>query len=84
MSTLFDAIRHGDEDGAVRALRDGADPEGREDGESALYRAALGNEAGIVRVLLAGSCFGGVHTPRAGGFPAHSWRVKSNAGVRLP
>ncbi|MFG3488152.1 ankyrin repeat domain-containing protein [Streptomyces sp. NPDC047972] len=53
MSTLFDAIRHGDEDGAVRALRDGTDPEGREDGESALYRAALGNEAGIVRVLLA-------------------------------
>ncbi|MFE2009593.1 ankyrin repeat domain-containing protein [Streptomyces sp. NPDC059491] len=53
MSTLFDAIRDGDENGAVRALRDGADPEGREDGESALYRAALGNEAGIVRVLLA-------------------------------
>ena len=25
-----------------------------------------------------------MHTPRAGGFPAHSWRVKSNAGVRLP
>ncbi|MET7753190.1 ankyrin repeat domain-containing protein [Streptomyces sp. NPDC005389] len=53
MSTLFDAIRDGDEDGAVQALRDGADPEGREDGETALYRAAVGNEAGIVRVLLA-------------------------------
>ncbi|MBD0710542.1 MULTISPECIES: ankyrin repeat domain-containing protein [unclassified Streptomyces] len=53
MSTLFDAIRDGDEDGAVRALRAGADPEGREDGESALYRAAVGDEAGIVRVLLA-------------------------------
>ncbi|MFI0985318.1 ankyrin repeat domain-containing protein [Streptomyces exfoliatus] len=53
MSTLFDAIRDGDEDGAVRALRDGADPEGREDGETALYRAAVGAEAGIVRVLLA-------------------------------
>ncbi|MFE6711267.1 ankyrin repeat domain-containing protein [Streptomyces sp. NPDC057695] len=53
MSTLFDAIRDGDEDGAVGALRAGADPEGREDDESALYRAAVGNEAGIVRVLLA-------------------------------
>ncbi|MGA4977848.1 ankyrin repeat domain-containing protein [Streptomyces cinereoruber] len=53
MSTLFDAILHGDEDGAVRALREGADPEGREDGETALYRAAVGGEAGIVRVLLA-------------------------------
>ncbi|MFF5786681.1 ankyrin repeat domain-containing protein [Streptomyces sp. NPDC012693] len=53
MSMLFDAIRDGDEDGAVRALRDGADPESREDGETALYRAAVGDEAGIVRVLLA-------------------------------
>ncbi|MFH9721553.1 ankyrin repeat domain-containing protein [Streptomyces sp. NPDC017254] len=53
MSTLFDAIRDGDEDGAVQALRDGAYPEDREDGETALYRAAVGNEAGIVRVLLA-------------------------------
>ncbi|MFC9337617.1 ankyrin repeat domain-containing protein [Streptomyces sp. NPDC057020] len=53
MSTLFDAIRDGDEDGAVQALREGADPEGREDGETALYRAAVGDEAGIVRVLLA-------------------------------
>ncbi|GGU89222.1 hypothetical protein GCM10010275_27020 [Streptomyces litmocidini] len=53
MSTLFDAIRDGDENGAVRLLRDGADPEGREDGETALYRAAVGDEAGIVRVLLA-------------------------------
>ncbi|MFD3534348.1 ankyrin repeat domain-containing protein [Streptomyces sp. NPDC058664] len=53
MDTLFDAIRDGDEDGAVRALRNGADPESREDGETALYRAAVGDEAGIVRVLLA-------------------------------
>ncbi|MFE1500299.1 ankyrin repeat domain-containing protein, partial [Streptomyces albidoflavus] len=53
MSMLFDAIRDGDEDGAVRALRDGVDPESREDGETALYRAAVGDEAGIVRVLLA-------------------------------
>ncbi|MEU4079941.1 ankyrin repeat domain-containing protein [Streptomyces venezuelae] len=53
MSTLFDAIRDGDEDVAVRALRDGAGPEDVEDGETALYRAAVGNEAGIVRVLLA-------------------------------
>ncbi|MFJ5830357.1 ankyrin repeat domain-containing protein [Streptomyces sp. NPDC093089] len=53
MSTLFDAIRDGDEDGAVRALRGGAGPEEREDGESALYRAAVGDEVGIVRLLLA-------------------------------
>ncbi|MER6095557.1 ankyrin repeat domain-containing protein [Streptomyces sp. NPDC001728] len=53
MSTLFDAIRDGDEDGAVRALRDGADPEDREDEETALYRAAVSDEAGIVRILLA-------------------------------
>ncbi|WP_237529557.1 ankyrin repeat domain-containing protein, partial [Streptomyces sp. SID5770] len=53
MSTLFDAIRAGDENGAVRALRDGADPEEREDGESALYLASVGGEDGIVRVLLA-------------------------------
>ncbi|MFF1509877.1 ankyrin repeat domain-containing protein [Streptomyces sp. NPDC058326] len=53
MSKLFDAIRDGDENGAVRALRNGADPESREDGETALYRAAVGDEAGIVRVLLA-------------------------------
>ena len=32
----------------------------------------------------AGSSFGGGHPPRAGGFPAHSWRVMSNARVRLP
>ncbi|MEU2114243.1 ankyrin repeat domain-containing protein [Streptomyces sp. NPDC016459] len=53
MSMLFDAIRDEDENGAVRALRDGVDPEAREDGETALYRAAVGDQAGIVRVLLA-------------------------------
>ncbi|WP_435056951.1 ankyrin repeat domain-containing protein [Streptomyces sp. bgisy060] len=53
MSTLFDAILAGDEDGVVRALRSGADPEARDDGETALYRAAVGDAAGIVRLLLA-------------------------------
>ncbi|MGW0117362.1 ankyrin repeat domain-containing protein [Streptomyces sp. NPDC003327] len=58
MSTLFDAdlfdvILHGDEDGVLRALRGGADPEVLADGETALYRAAVADEAGIVRMLLA-------------------------------
>ncbi|MFE5591531.1 ankyrin repeat domain-containing protein [Streptomyces sp. NPDC056549] len=67
MSTLFDAIRAGDEDGAVRLLRDGADPEGREDGETALYRAAVGDEAGIVRVLLAAGADPARHSGEDGG-----------------
>lgn len=67
MSTLFDAIRDGDEDGAVRALRDGADPEGREDGETALYRAALDDEPGIVRLLLGAGADPGRHSGEDGG-----------------
>ncbi|MFD4317502.1 ankyrin repeat domain-containing protein [Streptomyces sp. NPDC058548] len=67
MSTLFDAIRDGDEDGAVQALRDGADPEGREDEETPLYRAAVGNEAGIVRVLLAAGADPGRGSGEEGG-----------------
>ncbi|MEU5217857.1 ankyrin repeat domain-containing protein [Streptomyces sp. NPDC020807] len=69
MSTLFDAIRAGDEDGAVRALRGGADPEGVEDGETALYRAAVGNEPGIVRVLLAAGADPGRAAEDPGGLP---------------
>lgn len=52
MSTLFDAIHEG-EDAVVRALRAGMSPEADDEGETALYRAALANEAGIVRLLLA-------------------------------
>ncbi|MEV7276456.1 ankyrin repeat domain-containing protein [Streptomyces sp. NPDC093111] len=53
MSTLFEALWNGDDDGVVRALRDGADPETREDAETALYRAAVGNQPVAVRLLLA-------------------------------
>lgn len=53
MSTLFEALWNGDDDGVVRALRDGADPETREDDETALYRAAVGNQPVAVRLLLA-------------------------------
>ncbi|MET9672716.1 ankyrin repeat domain-containing protein [Streptomyces sp. NPDC006482] len=67
MSTLFDAIRAGDENEAVRALRSGADPEGREDGETALYRAAVGDEAGIVRLLLAAGADPGRRSGEDGG-----------------
>lgn len=63
MSTLFDAITGGDEDAVVRALRAGADPEATDDGETALYRAAVADEPGIVRLLLAA----GADPGRAGG-----------------
>ncbi|MFI8823122.1 ankyrin repeat domain-containing protein [Streptomyces sp. NPDC053431] len=53
MSKLFDALVDEDDDGVVRALREGADPEGRDDGETPLYRAAVGNRPVAVRVLLA-------------------------------
>ncbi|MFF2776219.1 ankyrin repeat domain-containing protein [Streptomyces sp. NPDC058052] len=53
MTTLFDAITSGDEDAVVRALRAGADPESTDDGETALYRAAVAGEPAIVRLLLA-------------------------------
>ncbi|MEU8759124.1 ankyrin repeat domain-containing protein [Streptomyces sp. NPDC048659] len=53
MSTLFEALWDGDDDGVVRALRGGADPESREDDETALYRAAVGNQPVAVRLLLA-------------------------------
>ncbi|WP_432753469.1 ankyrin repeat domain-containing protein [Streptomyces sp. JL2001] len=53
MSTLFEDILGGDNDAVVRALRAGESPEATDEGETALYRAAVANEAGIVRVLLA-------------------------------
>ncbi|MEU4271524.1 ankyrin repeat domain-containing protein [Streptomyces sp. NPDC026092] len=53
MSTLFEAIHEGD-DAVVRALRAGASPEtADEEGETPLYRAAVANEPGAVRLLLA-------------------------------
>ncbi|MEU9865364.1 ankyrin repeat domain-containing protein [Streptomyces sp. NPDC047971] len=52
MSTLFDAIHEGD-DAVVRALRAGMSPEADEGGETPLYRAAVADQAGIVRLLLA-------------------------------
>ncbi|WP_164986296.1 ankyrin repeat domain-containing protein [Streptomyces roseicoloratus] len=53
MSRLWDALWAGDDDGLVRALREGADAEARGDGETPLYRAAVGNQPVAVRVLLA-------------------------------
>ncbi|MFF0436563.1 ankyrin repeat domain-containing protein [Streptomyces sp. NPDC004327] len=54
MSKLFDALWTGDDDGVVRALREGAGPEERDaDGETPLYRAAVGNQPVAVRLLLA-------------------------------
>ncbi|MFF9014156.1 ankyrin repeat domain-containing protein [Streptomyces sp. NPDC014870] len=66
MSTLFEAIHEG-ADAVVRALRAGASPEtADEDGETALYRAAVANEPGAVRLLLAA----GADPGRAGGAEA--------------
>ncbi|MFC8548303.1 ankyrin repeat domain-containing protein [Streptomyces sp. NPDC057273] len=52
MSTLFEAMHEGD-DAVVRVLRSGVSPETDDEGETALYRAAVANEPGIVRLLLA-------------------------------
>ncbi|MEU6948234.1 ankyrin repeat domain-containing protein [Streptomyces sp. NPDC046316] len=52
MSTLFEAMYEGD-DAVVRVLRTGASAEADDEGETALYRAAVANEPGIVRLLLA-------------------------------
>ncbi|MEU9706290.1 ankyrin repeat domain-containing protein [Streptomyces sp. NPDC047981] len=66
MSTLFEAIHEG-ADAVVRALRAGASPEtADEEGETALYRAAVANEPGVVRLLLAA----GADPGRAGGAEA--------------
>ncbi|MFD5325851.1 ankyrin repeat domain-containing protein [Streptomyces sp. NPDC127092] len=53
MSRLWDALWTDDDDGLVRALREGADAEARDDGETPLYRAAVGNQPVAVRLLLA-------------------------------
>ncbi|WP_370411874.1 ankyrin repeat domain-containing protein [Streptomyces fradiae] len=55
MSTLFDTLwSEAGDDAVVVALRGGADPEGRDaDGETPLYRAAVENQPGAVRLLLA-------------------------------
>ncbi|MFF5501683.1 ankyrin repeat domain-containing protein [Streptomyces roseolus] len=70
MSTLFEGIAGGDEDAVVRALRAGADPEAVDDGETALYRAAVADETGIVRLLLAaGADPGRPSGPEGGDLP---------------
>ncbi|MFD3947894.1 ankyrin repeat domain-containing protein [Streptomyces sp. NPDC058579] len=70
MSTLFEAIHEGD-DAVVRVLRAGASPEtADEEGETPLYRAAVANEAGAVRLLLAaGADPGRGSGPEAGDLP---------------
>ncbi|MFD6416748.1 ankyrin repeat domain-containing protein [Streptomyces sp. NPDC060194] len=66
-AALTDAVDTGDEDLVLRLLRSGADPEGvGEDGETPLYRAAVREEAGCVRLLLAA----GAHPDRPSGVDA--------------
>ncbi|MFI8322924.1 ankyrin repeat domain-containing protein [Streptomyces sp. NPDC085529] len=82
MSTLFDAIADGDEDAVVRALRAGADPEAAEDGETALYRAAVADEPGIVRLLLAaGADPGRPSGPDGGDLPLCGAACGGHAGT---
>ncbi|WP_369257848.1 ankyrin repeat domain-containing protein [Streptomyces sp. R35] len=51
---LFTAVYEGDDDAVVRLLRSGASPESvDEDGQTALYLAAVSDQPGIVRLLLA-------------------------------
>ncbi|MEU6662837.1 ankyrin repeat domain-containing protein [Streptomyces sp. NPDC046821] len=53
---LFEAVYGGDEDAVVRALRAGAPADGPgtdDEGRTALYVAAVSDEPGIVRLLLA-------------------------------
>ncbi|MGP4042802.1 ankyrin repeat domain-containing protein [Streptomyces sp. 2A115] len=51
---LFTAVYESDEDAVVRQLRAGASPESvDEDGQTALYLAAVNDEPGVVRLLLA-------------------------------
>ncbi|MFF4352420.1 ankyrin repeat domain-containing protein [Streptomyces sp. NPDC001530] len=51
---LFTAVYEGDEDAVVRLLHSGANPESvDEDGQTALYLAAVSDQPGIVRLLLA-------------------------------
>ncbi|MET8505721.1 ankyrin repeat domain-containing protein [Streptomyces sp. NPDC004787] len=70
MSTLFDSLFDGD-DAVVRALRAGADPDARDaDGETPLYRAAVSNQPGAVRLLLAaGADPGRASGPEEGDLP---------------
>lgn len=51
---LFTAVYEGDEDAVVRLLRSGVSPETvDEDGQTALYLAAVSDRPGVVRLLLA-------------------------------
>lgn len=50
---LFTAVREGDEDAVVRLLRSGVSPDAvDEDGQTALYLAAVSDRPGVVRLLL--------------------------------
>jgi hypothetical protein len=51
---LFEAVHHAEDDAVVRLLRAGVPAEATdEDGRTALYLAAVSDEAGVVRLLLA-------------------------------
>ncbi|MFE3826802.1 ankyrin repeat domain-containing protein [Streptomyces sp. NPDC059092] len=51
---LFEAVTDGEDDTVVRLLRAGVSAEATDtDGETVLYRAAVSDEAGMVRLLLA-------------------------------
>ncbi|SFE69414.1 ankyrin repeat domain-containing protein [Streptomyces mirabilis] len=50
---LFTAVHEGDEDAVVRLLRSGVSPDAvDEDGQTALYLAAVSDRPGVVRLLL--------------------------------
>jgi hypothetical protein len=54
VTALFEAVYDGDDDAVVRLLRAGVSAEATdEDGQSPLYLAAVSDEVGIVRLLLA-------------------------------
>ncbi|MGW4201926.1 ankyrin repeat domain-containing protein [Streptomyces sp. NPDC004726] len=74
VAELFTAVHEGDDDAVVRLLRDGVPADSAdEDGQTPLYLAALQNDLGIVRLLLAAgarperpSGFGGGDLPLCG------------------
>ncbi|MEE1801652.1 ankyrin repeat domain-containing protein [Streptomyces sp. JV176] len=54
VTDLFEAVTDGEDDTVVRLLRAGVSAEATDtDGETILYRAAVGDEPGMVRLLLA-------------------------------
>ncbi|MFI6872094.1 ankyrin repeat domain-containing protein [Streptomyces sp. NPDC050400] len=92
VSGLFDAVHSGDEDAVVRVLRTGVPGDVcGEDGQSALYVAAVGDEPAIVRLLLAAGAdpdrlSGGTDLPLCGaacGGHAEVVRALLGAGARV-